>query len=112
MSIFSNYNLDSGNGLKDFLEASGLIIKGSSGLEGSQNIIKLNDLTSFNWKSSENAIRVNCKEHAMNCIEAKTDLQHFDNGSGDPTRPYSFFIRSLANLIDVIYILKRIDGNS
>ncbi len=48
MDLFECYNVDSGEGLKIFLEASGLIVEKTSGLSGSQNCIFLPDLTSFN----------------------------------------------------------------
>ena len=111
MTAFNRYNIDWGEGLKSFVEASGLIIKGSSGLKGSQNIITIPDYTSFNWKTNENAVRINCKENAMHVIERYTALRHFDNGEGDPTRPFSFFARTFSDLIDAIYALKSIEGN-
>lgn len=106
MSVFSDFNIDSGTGLYNFLKASGLDISSSSGLDGTDNYIILKDFTSFNWKTAEDCVRVNCKEEAMRSIELKTNLKHFDNGKGDKTRPYSFFVRTLDELIDIIYILK------
>lgn len=111
MTPFNKYNIDSGEGLLEFLMASGLKIKTSSGLEGGNNSIKTSDITAFNWKPEENAVRVNCKENAMKVIEKSTDLKHFDNGKGDPSRPYSFYVYCISDLIDVIYALKTIEGN-
>lgn len=108
---FSRFNIDNGDGLLDFLEYSGLRIENASGLGGPGNVIKLPDLTTFNWKSKDGVVRVNCKDKAMNVIEQKTDLKHIDNGPGDPTRPYSFIIDNLSDLIDVIFSLKTIEGN-
>ena len=112
MDIFEKYEIDSGKGLKAFLEAAGLTIRNWSGIEGSQNIIYLPDLTTFNWKSANRIVRINCKEHAMRVIESKTDLVHVDNVKGDPTRVYSFIIDSLSDLIDAIVALKSIEGNA
>ncbi len=109
MDFFSKYSIDSGEGLRTFLEASGLNIVGASAIEGSENVIKLPDLTTFNWKSRDRIVRVNCKERAMNVIEAKTGLKHIDNGAGDPTRPYSFIIETFSDLIDTIYSLKTVE---
>ncbi len=103
--------LYSGEGLKEFLEDSGLVITGVSALEGSDNVIKLSDLTTFNWKSRDGIVRVNCKENAMNVIEAKSHLNHIENGPGDPVREYSFIVEQFSDLIDVIYALKTIEGN-
>ena len=111
MTSFNKYNINSGNGLQEFIMASGLKIKTSSGLEGVNNSIKLPDITAFNWKIEENAVRVNCKENAMKVIEKYTELKHFDNGKGDPSRPYSFFVYSFSDLVDVVYALKTIEGN-
>ena len=111
MNTFEKYEINSGLGLKAFMEASGLNIRNCSGIEGSQNIIYLPDRTSFNWKGADRIVRINCKENAMCVIEAKTTLIHIDNGVGDPTRPYSFLIKSMADLIDAVYALKTIDGN-
>lgn len=112
MTSFRKYSIDNGEGLKSFIDNSGLRIKSSSGLEGSQNSIIIQDFTSLNWKSNEHAVRINCKEEAMYVIEKYTTLKHFDNVKGDPTRPYSFFARNMADLIDVIYALKTIDDNN
>lgn len=106
--MFEKYSINSGVGLKQFLEDAGLQIEGTSGIEGSQNVIRVRGYTSLNWKANEDAVRINCKEETMKTIESKTDLKHFDNGPGDPTHPYSFFVYSLSDLVDVLYILKRI----
>ncbi len=111
MDLFECYNVDNGEGLKIFLEASGLIVEKTSGLSGSQNCIFLPDLTSFNWKGRDRIVRINCKENAMHVIESKSHLSHFDNGPGDPTRPYSFKVDSFPDLIDAVYLLKTIEGN-
>ncbi len=111
MEAFSRYDIDNGEGLRIFIIASGLKEKGSSGLEGANNVIRIPDLTSFNWKANEDAVRINCKENAMHVIERYTSLKHFDNGDGDPPRPYSFYARTLSDLMDVIYALKTIEGN-
>lgn len=112
MDSYSKYAIDSGVGLKEFLERSGIRIAGCSGVEGAQNIIELPDLTCFNWKVRDRIVRVNCKENAMYIVEQKTNLKHVDNGVGDSTRPYSFLISSFSDLIDVVYALKQIEGNS
>ena len=111
MDYFNKYKIDSGLGLKEFIEASGLYIRNCSGIEGSQNIIYLPDMTTFNWKNANRIVRINCKESAVRVIESKTELVHRDNVKGDPTRPYSFVIDSLSDLIDAIYALKTISGN-
>lgn len=111
-TTYKNYGINNGEGLKHFLIASGLLIKNSSGLEGSQNVIILPDFTSFNWKENQGAVRVNCKENAVNVIERYTSLEHFDNKKSDRTRPYSFFVRNMSDLINVIYALKTVEGNS
>lgn len=112
MDIYSRYDLDNGMGLKLFLEASGLNIRNCTGIDGSQNIIYLPDLTTFNWKGANRIVRINCKEKAMRVIESKSKLIHIDNGIGDPSRPYSFLVDSFSDLLDAIYALKSIDGNS
>lgn len=111
MDLFNIYNIDNGVGLKAFLEASGLLVEKYSGINGSQNCIFLPDLTSFNWKGRDRIVRINCKENAKNVIESKSGLTHFDNGPGDPPRPFSFIVESFSDLIDAIYALKTIDGN-
>ena len=112
MNAFQEYNIDSGAGLRSFLEQAGLLIEASSALDSSENVIKLHDLTAFNWKSKDGIVRVNCKENAMIVIESKTGLKHIDNGSGDSTRPFSFIIKTFSELIDVIYALKTIEDNT
>ncbi len=111
MRGFNEYKIDLGSGLKTFLKYSGIKIESVTALEGPDNIIKLPDLTTFNWKARDGVVRVNCKEPAKSVIEQKTNLSHIDNGSGDPTRPYSFIIERFSDLIDVIYALKTIKGN-
>ncbi|MCR4650623.1 MAG: hypothetical protein K5662_02595 [Lachnospiraceae bacterium] len=106
--MFEKYNIDSGIGLKRFLEDAGLQIERVSGIEGSQNVIHIKGFTTFNWKSREKLVRINCKEPTKNLIESKTDLKHFDNGKGDfKTHPFSFFVDTLSDLVDVVYILKK-----
>lgn len=111
MNTIVKRGIQSGEELYAFLIDAGVCVSSTTALEGSENVIKLPDLTTFNWKKRDNIIRVNCKTEAMNVIEAKTGLKHFDNGSGDPTRPYSFLVESFSDLIDVIYALKTIPGN-
>ena len=108
---FNKYGIDSGLGLKEFMEAAGLHIRNFTGIEGSQNIIYLPDKTSFNWKSADRIVRINCKKDAVRVIESKTELIHRDNVKGDPTRPFSFIVDSLSDLNDAIYALKTIPGN-
>ena len=108
--VFNKYGVVSGGGLKTFLDACGLVTQGTA-LETSQNVIKLQNLTTFNWKSRNRQIRVNCKESVMLSIEKGTKLRHILNGKGDPTREYSFLIDDFSDLIDVIYVLKNIQSN-
>ncbi len=86
-----------------------MFISGVSELGGSQNVIRLPDLTTLNWKSGDGIVRVNCKADLMHVIESKTNLRHIDNGVGDQTREFSFIVESFADLIDVIYVLKRLE---
>lgn len=110
MSNFSEYNIDSGSALYKFLEDSGLLIEKTYQTESTQNIIYLPDKTTFNWKKADHVIRVNCKEDKKELIEKGTKLSSIDNGGGDSTRPYSFWIYHMSDLIDVIYVLKRIQS--
>jgi len=111
MDAFKRYGIDSGEGLLSFVIDSGLAVQNATGIEGSQNVIYLPDLTTFNWKSTDRIVRINCKEPAKNIIESVSKLNHIENGSGDPTRPYSFTISSFSDLIDVIFALKTIETN-
>ena len=99
MNAYARYDINSGAGLKSFIEVSGLAIYHAS------------DLTTFNWKSRDGVVSVNCKENAMRVIEKLSNLTHIDNGVGDSVRRYSFVISSFSDLIDAIYALKTIDGN-
>lgn len=105
--LFSFFGIDSGNGLKKLLDDSGLVTEGVA-LETSENVIRLPEYITLNWKSRNRQIRVNCKENEMLKIEQYTDLKHFLNGKGDPTHPYSFLVDSFPDLIDMIYVLRRI----
>lgn len=108
MTDYSKYD-DSGRGLLQFLQDSGLNVDHTTGIDGSDNVIYLTDKTTFNWKGRNEQVRINCKEHAMNVIEMNTDLRHIDNGKGDPTRPYSFIFSDLRDLIKAVDALKTID---
>ena len=112
MSIFSEFNIDSGVGLKRFIESSGLIVEHTYQLDKNSNCIFLPDKSSFNWKDSLEKIRFNCKEEAKDLIEKNTELLSFDNSKSDKTRPYSFWIENLSELIDVISILKKYELNA
>ena len=105
---YSKYE-DSGRGLLQFLEDSGLKIDHTTGIDGSDNVIYLPDKTTFNWKGRNEQVRINCKEHAKNVIEADTGFAHIDNGAGDPTRPYSFIFSELRDLIKAVEALKTIN---
>ncbi|MCR5602960.1 MAG: hypothetical protein K6G27_04570 [Lachnospiraceae bacterium] len=111
MNAYIEYKIDSGIGLRTFLEQSGISVESVTAIDSAENVIKLPDLTTFNWKSKDGIVRVNCKENSMKVIEAKTGLRHIDNGAGDPTRPYSFIIDEFSDFLDVIYALKQIEGN-
>ena len=106
MNTITKYGITSGGDLKAFLEDAGLPVVGTSGLDGSENIIRLHNLTTMNWKSRDEIVRINCKERVMDIIESKTNLTHIDNGRGDPTREYSFIVETFADLIDVVCALK------
>ena len=100
---------DSGRGLLQFLEDWGLKIDHTTGIDGSDNVIYLPDKTTFNWKGRNEQVRINCKEHAKNVIEADTGFAHIDNGAGDPTRPYSFIFSECRDLIKAVKALKTIN---
>ena len=40
------------------------------------------------------------------------EYYNIDNGPGDPTGPYSFKVDSFSDLINAVFLLKTIDGNS
>lgn len=111
--LTDSIKIDSGASLLEYLSRKGLRIDHFSGIEGSQNYIILPDKTSFNWKSRQRIVRVNCKENAKDVIEARTNYQLIENGKGDPTRRYSLLIDvdNLAELDAVIEALKSIEGN-
>ncbi len=104
MNTITKHGIASGEELKIFLEDAGLPVVGTSALEGSENIIRLHNLTTMNWKSRDEIVRVNCKESVCNVIESKTNLSHISNRPGDPTREYSFIVDTFADLIDVGYV--------
>ena len=104
-----NGRVSSGEELYEYLTKAGLPIKTYSGLNGGNNEIILEDLTSFNWKSREKILRVNCKKAAMMAIETNTGLKHIKNGKGDRTRPYSFLLENMDDVDAVITVLKKMD---
>ena len=82
-----------------------------SGLYSAQNCIYLPDRTSFNWKSRDGVVRVNCQKQARDAIESGTDLRMMPNGAGDPTRPYSLLLGNQRELDAVIETRRGIEGN-
>ncbi len=109
---FEDRGLDSGTGIMNNLEKEGLVIEGCYRPDSSDNYIRLNDRTTFNWKNNEGQIRVNCKKQAMEIIEKNTGLKHIDNGAGDPARPYSFLLNKYSEYKKVVNTLKLIEINT
>lgn len=103
--------INSGKSLLDYLQASGLHIIGTSGIEGSQNVIRLQDKSTFNWKSRNGEVRVNFKGYAKEVIERNTHFKAIDNGVGDPTRDFSLLVNNEQDLCEIIAALKLIEGN-
>ncbi len=93
------------------ISKSGLVIAGQSGMDGGDNIIRLPDKTTFNWKSRDRIVRINCKEPAMRLIESDTGLRHIPNGRGDPARPYSFIIDTYSDLAACLAALGKVEKN-
>ena len=104
-NAFSNFGIKSGEGLKSLLDSCGLITNGVA-LDSSQNVIRLSNCVTLNWKSRRKQVRINCKEAMMHVIEQKTNLKHIANGSGDPTHEFSFLLDDMGSLVDVIYVLR------
>jgi hypothetical protein len=103
--------IGSGASLLKYLVMKNLNIVKWSGLYGDQNCIYLPDHTSFNWKSEEGIVRVNCNEEAKDVIESTIGLAMGPNGKGDPTRPFSLLLDNQKDLDAVIEALETIDGN-
>lgn len=110
--MFTNdITINSGETLLAYLKHNRLNIEKVSGITGSDNCIYLPDLTSFNWKSRNGQVRVNCKENVKNIIEQRTGLKLIKNGKGDSTREHSLLIDNPNDLVRVIEALKTISGN-
>lgn len=103
--------IDSGVSLLKYLTMRDLNVVSWSGLYSAQNCIFLPDQTSFNWKSRDGVVRVNCQKQARDAIESGTDLRMMPNGAGDPTRPYSLLLGNQRELDAVIEALRAIEGN-
>lgn len=108
---FEAAGVDSGTGIIRYLEGRGLLVVRRYAPTTPNNIIGIPDLTTFNWKSDAEQIRVNCKEDAMHVIEANTKLKHIDNGPADPPRPYSFLLDDFSQLEEVVSALLTIEKN-
>jgi len=106
MTDFEEYGLDSGNGLYNFLDKL-LNVKDVSGIESSQNVIHLPEYTTANWKAEKGQVRINCKLNIKEIIEKGTGLEAIANGPGDKTRPYSFLLNNMAELVDVVATLRK-----
>lgn len=103
---FEKNGITDGESLYSFLEEAGINDMKKTSINTGNNVIRLPHYITMNWKKDK--IRVNCKISEMEWIEAKTGFKHFDNGSGDPTHPYSFFINSFEELNIVINAIKQI----
>ena len=103
--------IDSGVSLLKYLTMRDLNVVSWSGLYSAQNCIFLPDQTSFNWKSRDGVVRVNCQKQARDAIESGTDLRMMPNGAGDPKRPYSLLLGNQRELDAVIEALRAIEGN-
>ncbi len=103
---FEENGITGGGSLYSFLEESGINDMKKTSIDTNNNVIRLPHFITMNWKKDK--IRVNCKISEMEWIEAKTGFKHFDNGSGDPTHPYSFFINSFEELNIIINAIKQI----
>lgn len=104
--------INSGESLLIYLKEKKMCIGNVSGIAGSSNCIFLPDKTSFNWKSRNGEVRVNCKEHAKSIIEAETGLKMLKNGDGDSVRDYSLLINNQYELDKVLEALSLIENNS
>lgn len=109
MSEFSKYNIDSAEGIRDYLTDRGITIEGVSALDSSQNVIRLKNYTTLNWKGRNNQIRLNCKQEIKTVVEQNTGFEFMENGVGDPTRPYSLLMNTPSEFFEVVEVLKRID---
>ena len=67
--------IDSGVSLLKYLTMRDLNVVSWSGLYSAQHCIFLPDQTSFNWKSRDGVVRVNCQKQARDAIESGTDLR-------------------------------------
>ncbi len=103
--------IGSGVSLLKYLVMRDLNVVSWSGLYSAQNCIYLPDRTSFNWKSRDGVVRVNCQKQARDAIESGTDLRMMPNGAGDPTRPYSLLLGNQRELDAVIETRRGIEGN-
>lgn len=103
--------IGSGVSLLKYLVMRDLNVVSWSGLYSAQNCIYLPDRTSFNWKSRDGVVRVNCQKQARDAIESGTDLHMMSNGAGDPTRPYSLLLGNQRELDAVIETRRGIEGN-
>ena len=88
----------SGRELVKYLEDRGLRIEHTNAIDTPQNCIYLSNRTSFNWKSKNRIVRLNCKEEVNDTIERNTDLRAVSNGVGDTIRSWSFIIDNLNDL--------------
>lgn len=111
MATFSDFNIDSGEGLRKFIESCGLVVEHVYRIDTNNNCIYLPNISSLNWKSSYDKVRYNCQEDTKKLVEKATELKSFDNSKSDKTHPYSFWIENMADLVDVIAILKKIEVN-
>ena len=103
--------IDSGVSLLKYLAMRDLNVVSWSGLYSAQNCIFLPDRTSFNWKSRDGVVRVNCQKQARDAIESGTDLHMMPNGAGDPKRPYSLLLGNQRELDAVIEALRAVKEN-
>lgn len=108
---FEANGINSGKGLYNFLEKSGILGLSPNALESSQNyiIVKPGNV-SFNWKASQGLVRVNCKKYEMEWIVQKTGYKPILNGANDP-RPYSFLLNSFEKLKNVVLLVKFLQDN-
>ena len=104
---FDVNGINNAKDLYNYLVESGLEEISATSLNPGDNVIKLPNYITFNWKPQNKQVRVNCKLDEMDWIEAMTGYRHIDNGKGDPTHPYSFLLNSFTELSDVIDAIKR-----
>lgn len=105
---FIENGINSGSSLYNYLIERGFEVIAPISLDTSENVIRLPNYISFNWKSPKKQVRVNCQKEAMQWIEARTRCKHIDNGIGDPTHPYSFLLNNILELSNVIDAIKRL----